>query len=577
MKTAWRNIVGLLGMLQSCRWLFLAATIATATAQLALVGVSVVSVWITSIFIADNQENLSGLIALLLTLVVAHATALLLEVWWSHEIAYKILHIFRTRIYEAIHRIAPLGLQGRRTGDVASMAMDDAEQLEWFYAHTASTAVCAVVSTAIFVSALCFVIGPVGLIVLLPAIVMLAVPLALMRIQYRQGKQLRQALVDLRIAVLDLIQGQRELRSLGMVAEQQRLIEQTSTRVHRLRRKQAARKSLENGLAALVAGLTSIWLLVILTERVISGALDAQKLPLGVVLAGMSTVPVLALAGMLARMGEIQVCASRIHGVLAAQDPISEEDRGFSQYHDGENGTLRMEDVSFSYGQTEVLKDISLDIPSGTAVALVGASGAGKTTMANLALRFLDPADGDVRFDGVSLRASSANEHRLRAALVLQDCHIFAGSVRRNLLLARPAADDNALWASLQEAEIADVIRDLGGLDATVGDRGGTLSGGERQRLGIARAFLRDPDLLVLDEPLANIDPFLETAIADRMRQVRDGRATLVIAHRLASILIADHIVLIDSGRIVASGTHEQMLQREDYRILLGGQIPASD
>ena len=188
-------------------------------------------------------------------------------------------------------------------------------------------------------------------------------------------------------------------------------------------------------------------------------------------------------------------------------------------------------------------------------------------------MRYLDPQEGELRFDGRNLRSYQPNQYRERLALVPQDCHIFAGTVRDNLVLANRQACDDDIWAALAEADISELITSLGGLDAKVGDRGTTLSGGERQRIGIARAFLRRPDMLILDEPLANIDPFLEASIAKNIRSARADRTTIVIAHRLASIRIADHIVVLDGGRVVAEGTHQELKDQPIYRTLLGQQI----
>jgi len=216
-RTAVREVLHLFGMLRACRGLFAASTVVTMLSQLTLVSVSITSVWITTTLMADPDAGLSLLTGMLFGGVAFHALSLLLEVWWSHEVAYRILHIFRVRIYAAIRRIAPLGLQGRRTGDVASAAMGDAETLEWFYAHTASTAICAVISPALMIGVLCWLVGPIGLVMALACVLLVACPLLLMGVQTRQGIRLRKSLSDLRVTALDFVHGQRELRSLGMV------------------------------------------------------------------------------------------------------------------------------------------------------------------------------------------------------------------------------------------------------------------------------------------------------------------------------------------------------------------------
>lgn len=573
MKTVLNDVVSLMRRLRECVPLFIASTIVTALAQIAVVGVAVVSVWITTTFVIDQEITLYAPIVALFAIVATFAVSTLFEVWWSHEVAYRILHTLRVHIYAAIKRIAPLGLNGKRTADVASAAMNDAEQLEWFYAHTASTAICAVISPAILVTSLCTIVGPLGLVMVVPLVAMVLLPLALMPIQRRQGFQLRDALVDLRVAVLDSIQGQRELRSLGMVESQNSLIDRITRSVQKIKNRQTLRKTWESAFAAITTSIATTIMLIVLTAQVLAGTLNSALLPVAVVLAGMSTLPAITLVGMLGRIGEIGACATRINTIINTQDPIPMElDPTYAAEQD-ESHTLIAANITFSYGVQPVMTDVDVEVSPIRSVAIIGSSGAGKTTFANLAMRFLDPDTGHMRFDGLDLKGYQPDEYRSQLALVPQDCHIFAGTIRRNLQLAKEDATDDEMWAALRAACLDHLVTSLGGLDTPVGDRGTTISGGERQRIGIARAFLRNPTLLILDEPLANIDPFLEASIAANTRELRNGRATIVIAHRLASILIADHIVILDGGRIIAQGTHQELLSTSFYNKLLGDQI----
>ncbi|WP_311519754.1 ABC transporter ATP-binding protein [uncultured Actinomyces sp.] len=574
MFSTFSDFIALMKRLRECVPLFVSSTIVTALAQISVVGVSVTSVWVSTRFILDPAHDLTPLVTLLFTLVVVHAVSTLFEVWWSHEVAYRILHTLRVHIYGAIERIAPLGLHGKRTGDVASAAMNDAEQLEWFYAHTASTAICAVFSPVVFTGVLVSFVGPLGLIMLVPTIAMIVFPFILMPIQRMQGTQMRSQLAGLRVAVLDSIQGQRELRSLGMVEKQNQLILGLTRQVQATKNAQTMRQAWESAFAMIVTTIGSTILLVILTGRVLDGSLDAAILPVAVVLAGLVPTPATTLVGMLGRVGEIGACAHRINTILHVKDPIPAVPEPHNTAYDGEENCLVVDNAVFAYQpELPVINKVSLTATPQRSVAIVGKSGAGKTTLANLAMRYLDPRSGQLRFDGKNLRGYEPNRYRDRLALVPQDCHIFAGTVRDNLILANPNASDEDIWRALADADISELVTSLGGLDARVGDRGTTLSGGERQRVGIARAFLRNPDMLILDEPLANIDPFLETSIAKNIRRARADRTTVVIAHRLASIRIADHIIVLEDGRIVADGAHEQLKNNPTYASLLGSQI----
>ncbi|SUE31560.1 bifunctional ABC lipid A transporter [Nocardia farcinica] len=212
-------------------------------------------------------------------------------------------------------------------------------------------------------------------------------------------------------------------------------------------------------------------------------------------------------------------------------------------------------------GGVAVLHDISLRAEPGQMVALVGSSGAGKSTIAQLVSRLYDVDSGAVRLNGVDVREISARSLRETVGLVTQDGHLFHDTIRANLLLARPEADEAQLWDALRRARLADLVESLAdGLDTVVGERGYRLSGGERQRLTIARLLLKQPRLVILDEATASLDSTSEAAVQEALTEALDGRTALVIAHRLSTIRAADKIVVLEHGRIVEQGTHTELL-----------------
>jgi ATP-binding cassette subfamily B protein len=240
---------------------------------------------------------------------------------------------------------------------------------------------------------------------------------------------------------------------------------------------------------------------------------------------------------------------------------------------------IRFEEVGFAYpgARRPALDDIELAIPSGATVALVGPSGAGKTTIANLLLRFWDPSVGRILLDGVDLRDFELDHLRARISLVSQDTYLFNKTLRANVLLARPEADEAAIRRALEQAALADFVASLpDGLDTMVGERGVQLSGGQRQRVAIARAFLKNAPTLILDEATSHLDAVSEAQVRSALDALMRDRTTIVIAHRLSTVRNADLLAVLDGGHLVETGSHAELLAQGGlYARLIRRQIGA--
>ncbi len=226
-------------------------------------------------------------------------------------------------------------------------------------------------------------------------------------------------------------------------------------------------------------------------------------------------------------------------------------------------GDLAFEDVRFGYGEgEEVLHGISFEAPAGSVTALVGSSGSGKTTIASLAASFITPRQGVVRIDGHDLSTVTLDSYRRRLGVVLQEEFLFDGTIRENLLLGRQTAEESEILAAAEAAHVVEFASRMEkGLDTVIGERGVRLSGGQRQRVAIARALLADPRILILDEATSNLDAESERLIQASLRVLMRGRTTLVIAHRLSTIRQADQILVVEGGRIVERGRHDDLMQ----------------
>ncbi len=278
--------------------------------------------------------------------------------------------------------------------------------------------------------------------------------------------------------------------------------------------------------------------------------------------------PVKSLSGTLSQVLTGLVAAERL---FALADEPAPPDEG--QQARPLESALVLENVRATYADgREGLRGVSLTVKAGARVALVGASGAGKTTLFSVLLGFVPASGGTVRWDGTPLPELKPSSVRAQMAWVPQEPVLFSGTVRHNLLLGRPEATDAQLWEALALAHAEDFVRALpGGLEEPVGERGSRLSGGQRQRLALARAFLRRPSLLLLDEPTSALDAASEAAVSAGLAELMKGRTVLVIAHRLSTVRDADLIVVMDAGQVVESGTHAELVARQGrYARLLG-------
>jgi len=567
-----RPVTRLLRSVRDERGLFVRSTLSMTAFQLATAAAAGLSTAIATAVVAgaDSRVVLGGLIALAAAVALV-ATFTWVESWLSHVLAYRVIDALRMRVYGAVEQIVPEKSGERRSGDVGTTAMSDVESLEWFYAHTLGSGINALLSPLIVSVALVWLVGPIGLIVPLGIAALLAIPWLLAPVQVRQGAEIRAHLADLHAVAFEGAQARRELAALDLTAHHREQVLARTDGVQRAKRRFALRAAGESALAEVVVAATSLGFLVALWGAASRGDIPSEVVPAALVLVGAAVAPAAGAFAMMQRIGEISAAAGRVLGFIdlgAGNDEL-----GQPVPHDG-RGAISIQDLHFAYGTTPVLEGLTLTIEGGESVALVGSSGAGKTTIARLLTRLWRADSGHVVLDGARIDTLNAAELRREVALVSQHPFVFRGTIRSNLELAAPNATDERMWTALRDAGLAETVAAFPkGLDEPVGDRGSTLSGGQRQRLSIAQVLLRDPAVLILDEASAQLDPLRELDLSEAVARLRRGRTTIVIAHRASTIRRAARVIVIEHGRVIGDGTHSELLDSlPAYRRLLASE-----
>ena len=466
----------------------------------------------------------------------------------NHYIAFKLLALIRHKVFIKLRKLAPAKLEGKDKGNLISIITTDTELLEVFYAHTISPIIIAFITSVImtiFIGSYNIFLGAIALVAYF--IVGVIIPVWSSNQGDETGQQYRDELGDLNSYFLSSIRGINDIIQYGVGKERldeiNRRTDELETKQKFLLKQEGSNRAVTDT-AILLCSMVMLFAGCILYNK---GQVDFTQVIIPLIALMSSFGPVVAISNLSNNLFHTIAAGNRVLDLLE-EEPAVEEVSGKETV---EFADMKLENVSFAYDDEVILEDFNMEIKKNTIIGIYGKSGCGKSTLLKLLMRFWEVDNGSITIGGKNINEINTSDLRKMQSFVTQDTYLFNDTIANNIGIAKENATMEEIIAAAKKASIHDFIMSLpNGYDSKVGELGGNLSGGEKQRIGIARAFLHDSPMLLLDEPTSNLDSLNEGIILKSLKEESKGRTVVLVSHRESTMGIADDVYHMDAGRV---------------------------
>ena len=497
----------------------------------------------------DTHLSFSGILTALIVLAVARGALRYLEQMSGHYIAFKLLALLRDKVFSSLRRLAFVKLQDKQAGQLVSLVTNDIELLEVFYAHTIAPIMIAFFTSAI----LLLVFGHLSgwfVVVALAAYLTVGVilPIITTKLAREDGRRYRELVGEMNDFFLDSVRGMKEIQLFGYAKQRLDEIQQRSQKIdtafERIKDQEAkVRVYTEVAVSAFNIIMLFTGLILFSLDKI-----DFSAFLIGVILLMSSYGPVIALSNLSSNLLQTLASGERVLSLLAEEPELKDVESAVDLK---EVSRIDVENVNFAYGEEQILSDVSLSVKKGEILGIHGRSGSGKSTLLKLLMRFYDPKSGNIKINGETLPNINTRSLRDNMAYITQQTYIFNETIEENIRLARRDATLEEIMEAAKKASIHDFILSLPeGYQTKMTELGGNLSDGEKQRIGIARAFLHNAPIILLDEPTSNLDSLNEAMILKSLLNVKAEKLIILVSHRQSTMAICDQVIGIENGRM---------------------------